>query len=119
MPLFGNRMVVATANYKHIKDKKKEIFDRETRLGRWVSERKERKEKLEDLQEKIRQSTNSINEDGPEVALEEPHHPEINSQTNSSPANQIPDTHFIVEESEEILEASRHRNNPCSQCLIQ
>lgn len=50
MPLFGNRMVVATANYKHIKEKKKEFFDRETRLGRWVAERKERKEKLKELQ---------------------------------------------------------------------
>ena len=50
MPLFGNRMVVATANYKHIKEKKKDLFDRETRLGRWVAERKERKEKLKELQ---------------------------------------------------------------------
>lgn len=54
MPLFGNRMVVATANYKHIKEKKKEFFDRETRLGRWVAERKERKEKLNQLQVRIR-----------------------------------------------------------------
>ncbi len=36
MPLFGNRIVVGTANYKHIKEKKKEFFERETRLGRWV-----------------------------------------------------------------------------------
>ena len=50
MPLFGNRMVVATANYKHIEEKKKEFFERETRLGRWVSERKARKEKLQALQ---------------------------------------------------------------------
>ena len=50
MPLFGNRVVVATANYKHIKEKKKDLFDRETRLGRWVSERRERKEKLKKLQ---------------------------------------------------------------------
>lgn len=41
---------MATANYKHIKEKKKEFFDRETRLGRWVAERKERKEKLKELQ---------------------------------------------------------------------
>ena len=50
MPLFGNRMVVATANYKHIEEKKKEIFERESRLGRWVTERKARKEKLQQLQ---------------------------------------------------------------------
>ena len=50
MPLFGNRVVVATANYKHIKEKKKDLFERETRLGRWVAERKERKEKLKELQ---------------------------------------------------------------------
>ena len=53
MPLFGNRMVVATANYKHIEEKKKEFFERETRLGRWVSERKARKEKLQALQVRI------------------------------------------------------------------
>ena len=50
MPLFGNRMVVATANYKHIEEKKKEFFERESRLGRWVTERKARKEKLRELQ---------------------------------------------------------------------
>ena len=43
-------MVVATANYKHIEEKKKEFFDRESRLGRWVTERKARKEKLRELQ---------------------------------------------------------------------
>ena len=50
MPLFGNRMVVATANYKHIQEKKQEFFERESKLGKWVSERKERKEKLRALQ---------------------------------------------------------------------
>ena len=50
MPLFGNRMVVATANYKHIQEKKQEFFERESRLGKWVSDRKERKEKLKVLQ---------------------------------------------------------------------
>ena len=56
MPLFGNRVVVATANYKHIKEKKKDLFDRETRLGRWVAERKERKEKLKELQVSTKES---------------------------------------------------------------
>ena len=50
MPLFGNRMVVATANYKHIKETKIQTEFRENRLGKWVSERKERKEKLKELQ---------------------------------------------------------------------
>ncbi len=45
---------MATANYKHIKEKKKEFFDRETRLGRWVAERKERRDKLKELQVSLR-----------------------------------------------------------------
>ena len=60
MPLFGNRMVVGTAHYKHIKEKKKEFFDRESKLGRWVSERKERKEKLRVLQVRYRKCAVNI-----------------------------------------------------------
>ena len=70
------------------------------------------------FQEKIRRSTQSFDEeDTREVALEEPHHPEIANHQTSNSENQIPDTHFIVEESEEIMGVSRR--NPCSQCSIQ
>lgn len=113
MPLFGNRMVVATANYKHIKEKKKEFFDRETRLGRWVAERKERKEKLNQLQERIKRVSSCEDvTDSREVALEEPIHPEINESTSNEP-RPIPDAHFMVEEPEE----NHVRNRLC--CIVQ
>lgn len=111
MPLFGNRVVVATANYKHIKEKKKDLFDRETRLGRWVAERKERKEKLKELQASFKTKSFEDLNDSREVALEEPIHPEITGQDNPDPQN-IPDNHFIVEEPE--IES----RNPCSLCII-
>jgi hypothetical protein len=31
MPVWGNRMVCETANYKHIEEKKKEMLERENR----------------------------------------------------------------------------------------
>jgi hypothetical protein len=34
MPVWGNRMVCETANYKHIEEKKKEFLEREDSLGR-------------------------------------------------------------------------------------
>lgn len=35
MPVWGNRMVCETANYKHIEEKKKEFLERENTLGRY------------------------------------------------------------------------------------
>ena len=58
MPVFGNRMVVGTANVKHIAKVKKETDERETRLAKWMREKEERKKNLNILHEKIR--TNSI-----------------------------------------------------------
>ena len=53
MPVFGNRVVVATANAKHIKKFNEEMNAREDALAEWKVQRKERKEKLEILQEHI------------------------------------------------------------------
>jgi len=114
MPLFGNRMVVATANYKHIEEKKKEFFDRESGLGRWVTERKARKEKLRELQERIRQNSLHSQEDinsGREVALEEPQNPEILEESYAKVS--VPETQFTVEEED------FGPHYPCSQCVIQ
>jgi len=112
MPLFGNRMVVATANYKHIEEKKKEFFDRESRLGRWVTERKARKEKLRELQERIGQnSLHSEDSAGREVALEEPKNPEILEESYAKAS--VPETQFTVEEED------YDPHYPCSQCVIQ
>ena len=56
MPLFGNRVVVGTANVKHIKEFKDGISQRESALAEWEIEREKRKEKLEVLQIQISQS---------------------------------------------------------------
>jgi hypothetical protein len=53
MPLFGNRIVVGTANVKHIKEFKDDISQRECALAEWEVERAKRKDKLEVLQTQI------------------------------------------------------------------
>jgi len=53
MPLFGNRIVVGTANVKHIKEFKDDISQRECALAEWEVERTKRKDKLEVLQTQI------------------------------------------------------------------
>lgn len=113
-------MVVATANYKHIKEKNKELFDRETRLGRWVSERKDRKEKLKELNERIRSrhnsicSTNANNYELKEAGLEDPPAPPCQNPEQIEPKN-IPDTEFMVEEDEDTHNLGRY---PCGRCVI-
>ena len=57
MPVWGNRMVCETANYKHIEEKKKEFLDRENSLGQWMKEKTERKRRLHRLNERIRQGS--------------------------------------------------------------
>ena len=57
MPVFGNRMIVETANYKHVEKFKKDVADREDKLGRWMKEKTERKKNLEKLHERIRQNS--------------------------------------------------------------
>lgn len=69
MPVFGNRMVVGTANYKHVQEFQAEVDDRETKLGNWEQEKQERKEKLRQLNESTKRrmsqrSALSINSDG-------------------------------------------------------
>lgn len=36
MPVFGNRYVCETANYKHMEEKKAEFDEREEKLGQWA-----------------------------------------------------------------------------------
>ena len=49
MPVFGNRMVVGTANYKHIQEHKAEMDDRETKLGEWEEEKRQRLQRIREL----------------------------------------------------------------------
>jgi len=69
MPVFGNRMVVGTANYKHIQEHKAEVDDRETKLGEWEQEKRERLQRIRTLNESTKRrmsqrSTLSANSDG-------------------------------------------------------
>ena len=51
MPVFGNRMVVGTANYKHVQEQKANDQNRETKLGNWATEKQERIDRLKELNE--------------------------------------------------------------------
>ena len=57
--VFGNRVVVSTADYKHVQKFKNEVNQREEALANWQKEQKERKDRLEVFQEVIRSRRNS------------------------------------------------------------
>ena len=59
--------------------------------------------------QRLKNSSVDNSNDCREVALEEPIHPEISSQDNPAPQN-IPDSHFMVEDFEE--------RDPCLPCII-
>ncbi len=62
MPIFGNRVVVGTADYRHIKEFKDGMNQREEALAQWSEEKQKRKEQLEILQTRIDASRrNSLN----------------------------------------------------------
>lgn len=62
MPVFGSRVVVGTANVKHIKEFNEDIAQREESLAQWEKEKQKRKEQLEVLHKEIedRSRRNSI-----------------------------------------------------------
>ncbi len=49
MPQFGARMVVGTANYKHIESRKKDMEEREKKLWEWRQEKARRLTRLKSL----------------------------------------------------------------------
>ena len=51
MPVFGNRMVVGTANYKHVREHQAEVDERETKLGEWEQEKRERLDRIRQINE--------------------------------------------------------------------
>ena len=70
------------------------------------------------FQDRIKQSELDCCEESPEVALEEPPHPEIPGITQettltTTSSRSIPDTHFMVVEEDQPV-----GRNPCAQCLI-
>ena len=56
MPVFGNRMVVGTANYKHVREHQAEVDERETKLGEWEQEKRERLDRIRQLNENTKAS---------------------------------------------------------------
>lgn len=69
MPVFGNRMVVGTANYKHIREHQADVDNRETKLGNWEQEKRERLDRIRQLNDSTKRrmsqkSTLSTNSDG-------------------------------------------------------
>ena len=49
MPQFGARMVVGTANYKHIEKRKKDMEEREKKLCEWREEKARRLTRLRSI----------------------------------------------------------------------
>lgn len=121
MPLFGNRMVVATANYKHIRDKKKEVFERESKLGRWVKERKERKQKLQELNQRIRENSftsleTARSRQGSIVSEGATAHPESQEQEQQQHEHEDTD-HIVVEPS--ANSSGKSVKGACCMCVVQ
>lgn len=141
MPVFGNRMVVGTANVKHIAKVKKETDERETRLAKWMREKEERKKNLNILHEKIR--TNSITSNDSR-APPPPYLPEDAnlsasrrgssvSRKSSSASWKGPDnlnqkgrsfsdvtlSPVSVPDTTEIVGGGRKRESVCANCTIQ
>jgi len=62
-------MVVGTANYKHIQEHRAEMDDRETKLGEWEEEKRQRLQRIRELNASTKRrmsqkSTLSANSDG-------------------------------------------------------
>ena len=111
MPLFGNRMIVQTANYKHIQKFNKDMAEREDSLSKWFNEKTERKKNLKRLNDRIRQ--NSIQSGSLDGASRRDSAVSVQSAGASSSPNRVtvPDTdHIIVE--------GRRKDLICGRCAI-
>ena len=103
MPQFGNRIVVGTADYRHVKEFKDQMNQREEAIAQWKVERDQRQEKLEILQTHIenlsrRNSETSLKSANPPVSAEEPQK----------------DTKKVTPEV-----VTKAKNPSCTRCLIQ
>ena len=139
MPVFGNRMVVATANVNHIAKVKKETDERETRLAKWRREKEERKKNLNILHEKIR--TNSITSNDsrappppyiPDDMISSSRRGSSVSRKSSSASWKGPNldqkgrsfsdvtlSPVSVPDTTEIVGGGRKRRSACANCTIQ
>jgi len=134
MPVFGNRVVVATADVKHIKEFKTGINQREEALAQWGSEREKRKQNLEVLQchiESRRASMVSVSTSSVKSKQEEEHEgpqetevqTEVPSETEVVKSDEKSAVDDNVNKSDESLKKDvkivTDRENPkCSQCRL-
>ena len=124
MPLFGNRMVCETANYKHIQERKQDMFERETKLAQWYKDKAERKQRLRDAKERLRQgsvcstasTTSSIASTMDEVAVTS-----CNDQGHGRRLSSVPTTPTIMVEDTKHIVGEGRKINPacCGECILQ
>jgi len=123
--VFGNRVVVSTADYKHIQKFKNEVNQREEALANWQKEQKERKERLEVFQEVIRSRRNSavsIKETTSEKAAENGGSQEADGSKNECPAPKSLQTTQAALETNVTTTNQAASPEPstttCAQCII-
>ena len=111
--VFGNRVVVSTADYKHIQKFKNEVNQREEALAQWQKEQKERKERLEVFNEVIRSRRNSA------ISMRSAN---IDIAANESNQNDLTENSVENTQTEKIVEnlpkSPEPSNTTCAQCNI-
>ena len=118
MPLFGNRVVVGTANVKHMKEFKEDINQRESALAEWELERERRKEKLEVLQTQIVLSrrNSSVSQKSPmksEAGAESSHENSVETVETNDLSSSVPSS-----PSPNKITKEQSSDQACSGCVI-
>ena len=125
--VFGNRVVVSTADYKHVQKFKNEVNQREEALANWQKEQKERKDRLEVFQEVIRSRRNSA------VSIKEttlpPSEEEVEADVKNGPSKSLLETKFsdatttqasstLGETNVTKVASPEPSTTTCAQCII-
>eukprot|EP00093_Oithona_nana_P014520 14520.XXX_621946_622341_1 [CDS] Oithona nana genome sequencing. len=125
--VFGNRVVVSTADYKHVQKFKNEVNQREEALANWQKEQKERKDRLEVFQEVIRSRRNSA------VSIKEttlpPSEEEVEADGKNGPSKSLLETKFsdatttqasstLGETNVTKVASPEPSTTTCAQCII-
>jgi hypothetical protein len=128
MPVFGNRVVLETANYKHVQEFKQGITNREDALAEWSKSQKERKEKLEALKGKIIRSRRGSNASAVSRISEQDNKSVVAKTEEDQDAAKNPEPVSATEsvtnvqaasDEVEVVTDNKSTNNPCAQCLLQ
>jgi hypothetical protein len=113
-------MVCATANYKHVQKRKKDVSERESKLAQWYAEKAERKERLREAKERLRQGSvcsTASTTSAKTVVLEE-----VALEAGSPPLSPISSVASPMEEDVEgrhIVGGGSKRGPRCGECAIQ